>query len=1343
MTTFHLGLSVSVVGPRAKLLSQELWPMAMRLTVGTPDVHSNEEAKDLISRMLPWNIWTTPEVDVVVVDRDLKVISDECDTEPALAEEASFLAALKRSIQANGESLAGSGLLDFNYDPNSNTEVEDGDDHTRKVSWPGLLQTASSLASPTPSALLCTWYFWLKRSLVAEEIGGKWVPKEKVFLSAAPREFLGAPRDQFRSQTGPSGYPVHVHDYTANGASGFCEALDVNGVLDHRLDEMDNFWLTIRDSGDDSLLQLGPQLEQALVPSAVLGSLSMTELTAATKVDTNSRERPATQGEMAEALRFWKSQAETPDFDDLRRRKAAILFAASTADEDQAGAARRAYAGEIEKLLGVFSAWPTEDGALRLFEFKRLAAHVESRLLPTPGSTLKPVSPAEGIDLLIGDESLRLLHSGRSKRSAVDDVAQIQVFGRRSSDRGMLDVKPDKGGAPWHALTSARYTVASGKGVPIPAKPRVLGVTATYTDDILCREIPYFGANMVCDHPLAGVHRESMADDPLQSFMLARIGRVAETEGNLRSLPLRYGDYYEFAAGVIDRAGGMAEELTSGAPWAFDAKRLETLQPPQRNSVRYLRAVPVGDLNVMPGPDAQWLQTPAGVSLRCMEQGAANSKGPAPAPLFLVPGGEEFQRPLNGVRPPSRFRFFVGAPQADEHTLLRWLMPDTTLDDRKRESEAKALQDRLVRIFETRDKLLSQSAPATLSNPKLGAEPPKLLDDDPAVAAVGVRWEFDDGSSNTLVVPVHQLPMVIEVGTGAADPHQPAATKSLVLKPGQFVRIGLCALVEQADLDRFDPFMLDEHLLAVQPWAGYGAFDESVVWAEAATSELPEARFDALHLEEGQPGDVYVGYSLHTLPPEERSLHRHVVQTRIASERWCWRNLPLPPEKGYQGSAEEWRRRVASGPPLALVDARHRDDDKAVEAFDRLSALDAGFVQRADRLPSYPRDTKERALLLVDERERHSQAEYLRYAVAFRSRYAPVLSKPESDWSAKRRIAVGFRGDRGRIKPPRVLAVLPLTQSLRESPVASNPAGGTPFIVVLDESWFREYGIGERLEARIARVKPEIPEGEADMPTRLRFGPLPDHHLSPITPAALGEPLTCFGPFGMTMDRGSSQALANATTFVVYPPAGTPPHYNLFVEFSRVLDLPSGPTASLSRSQPSEAFPLYTLADSSALDFSDHGKPVRLAKIAKGFEVPGGTQLKPFAAASGEVLQQYRYLMIVGQHVRDGGRGVDVFLPENALWIAAKTATTAHSLWIGEEPSNRTFTAAVVVELLLNGRFPQANHHPLSECRTLRDLLLKLLADPDPDGDAPYVFPDDAPGMIRRVSPWFHIETPV
>ncbi|WP_229519302.1 hypothetical protein [Massilia rhizosphaerae] len=219
-----------------------------------------------------------------------------------------------------------------------------------------------------------------------------------------------------------------------------------------------------------------------------------------------------------------------------------------------------------------------------------------------------------------------------------------------------------------------------------------------------------------------------------------------------------------------------------------------------------------------------------------------------------------------------------------------------------------------------------------------------------------------------------------------------------------------------------------------------------------------------------------------------------------------------------------------------------------------------------------------------------------------------------------------FRGAPARIKPPRVFAVIPLLSRMPNSPRGQTAGDVTPFLVVLDEIWFREYGIGERLAARLATVKPEI--GDSLKPTALRYGPLQDHNLDAGIALALPAAdalLDCFGPFGFTLDRGDDQALANATGFIVYPPPGTPAHYNLFVEFECWLDLPSGArdqagARQCPHSEATEALPVYTLPDSAEL-WPDAGRPdalpLSLAPQAEGKFSYDATRLKllPFSGA--------------------------------------------------------------------------------------------------------------------------------
>ncbi|MDR6202509.1 hypothetical protein [Paraburkholderia graminis] len=1367
MTIFQLGLTVSVVGPRANLLNQDKWPLALRLTVGTDTQPGVADAVKLIPESLPWNIWQTPSVDVSVLDIDGKGAMVPCTTEAPLDEDKDFLAALKQSIEESGVRLATSEKLDLRYLAELGGTVSDdqfaksappGDelppDPRDRVSWPGLLMTASTLAAPTPSALLCTWYFWIDRATVADEqADGTWKPKDGFYLSATPHEFRGDAHGKavVRKPDADAKYPVHVYQYENSGALAYCQGLDIRSVLDPQLDEMNDFWLAIRDSRDNSLLQLGAQLQQALNPATMLGAVSIDEFLAATHFcdpgdPANPKMwRPLTLTQMNQALSAWKEYAGHIEALLPKQWKAAILSAASGASEDQAQVARDAYGALVksEFLDKLTTTVLKPDGELYI-DVEALSGLIEVRLLPSQQDGAAPPYSGGGIDLMVGDEAQRLRHLDDHTNNAVDDVAQIQVFGRRSSDRTLVERDAGAGGAPWYALTSAQYTLPGPGGTLLKSKPRVLGVTTTYIDDVLYREVSFFGCNMVCDNPLNGVHREALDQDHLETFALAPLRRTVGTDSALLSIALRYGDYYEFATGVIDRAGGMAEELTSGAPWNFDLNKVATLKPVQHDHVRYLRQFAVGDLNVLPQQGTGWPQTPKGVALRCMQQHGATSTGPAPVYVFLAPADDAFAAPSTGARPPGAYAFSVAVPRTDEQTFMRWSMPLTTLPLDQRQSAVQALQAELVRIYELRDKLLHELPPADPPNHSVNStNPPLALVDDPAVAGIGIRWFYDTGEDGFIPEPIARRTS-IQLEAGAAN-HADQDTCHFVIGGGNFICLRLCVLVKREDLERFGDAVSANHLEDVdQPWkAGYVAFKETLVWAEAASKALPKADADRLTLTENDPGNVEVWYALNTLDADKTAAYANVSETTITSERWIWRNLPLPPESGFSTDPLEMLRRYASGPPPELMDAGKRDHEQTVADFDRLSEIDNGFVLRSDQTKPYPGPTDDRALLLVDERDQHTHADYLRYAIRFRSRYAPVLSVPQTDWSEKRRIALAFRGDRTRIKPPKVLAVLPLTQALTVSPVPQNKGGATPFLAVFDEAWFREYGIGERLSARVARVKPEIPEGEGgNLPTQLRFGPLPDHYAA-ANATSNADPLACFGPFGMTLDRSGSQARANATAFVVYPPPGTPAYFNLFVEFARVLDLPTRAQSSGAvQSEYSEAVPFYTIADSCDLQLGSVKTPLKLIADGDGYNFSGGERLTPFDDAAGAVLSQYRYLLIVGHTVRDGGRGVDVFLPRDALWLSRVDAGNAKATWISDTP-RAPFEAGLVVEILLNGRFGKEDDHPLAGKQRLAELFLKLLPDADRVKSKDKPFPEDAPGMMRRVSPWFRIEVGV
>ena len=1338
MTPLSLSLTLSLVGPRQNLLNEPAWPMALRVAIGTvtePD--SPAAGAELILGTLPWMVWPDTLPEVILVDQTGGEVV-RCKPVAPLTDNLPFLEALRTTVLQRGERLARADRLTFAFD-GQHQKLQDEDD-VFTVSWPGLMNTLNTLAQPTPSALKGTWFFTVDRNqLAAVDADGNWQLKPGIAISAAPASVMGANYTSTQPGADPT---VQVHSYSTADVRAHCQLLGLEDALAHDLDELDNYWLSIRDSRDDSLLDLANRLEAALGPGAILSALSIDEWTDACESRVGDQPpRPATVGETKVALELWKKRVDAVS-QGVGEKRRSVIRDALLSDDDTVQVIRQGYLERARNTLGSLLDAPQKDifTTVRHDAMASLLVLLRDRLLPSfAPRDPRPCQPDEGIELVVGDELMRLRHEDQLSGPAVDDIAAIQFFGRRSSDVAELDAPDDTSIVDWHALSGARYalpTVDGGDNL-VFSSDRVLGVTAGYVDEVLYRELTYSGVNLVCRNPMERVHRESLADGKLDT-MLAQLQRRTSTAWALRALPLRYGDHYEFAASVIDRAGGMAAELSlASQPWAFDPTRIARLAPPQRDRVRFLRRVAVGHCNILP-PVGGWPQTPDEVWLRCLEEAFPPAENVArPTSVLLVPAdGSVFRNRRGSDGPGSQASvvFSVQAPRLDEHTLLRWSIPATTLAPAVQKAALDGLMAALTAIHGARDKLLADGG-----NAEAGGLP-----FDPAVTALGVRYGFEGQAEMQHIVAAQSA--AITVVCGDADRLEiDAGTLALrfVVAPGSHVRLGFVPLVAPDDFERMDADALSgllEHQPEHQPWlAGdgrpYGAFAESVVFAESATAELPDLRASDLSLTPDGAGNVEVRYAFSRLDAVGQRRLRHVHQMRISCERWVWRNLPVPARDAAEGktSPAERRRRLASGPPPEIMDAARRDapDSELVSYFDKLAGLDQGFVRREEVILRFPRDRSDEIALHVDARDGITAADYLRYQLSLRSRYRGVLVKQDGAAVGPRRIGVPFRGNSARIKPPKLLAVLPLTRAMGASPRPSEKGAGSAFLVVLDEPWFREYGMGERLRARVAHVKAEI--GETTEPPEYRYGPLPDHSVVPIKSAELDklmtEDLDCFGPFGFSLDRGSSQAMANATGFVVYPPTGTPPHYNLFVEFARLLDIPSGAplhgdgTVAPLESVRSDALPLYTLPDSDGLN--PRRRSLKIAQLGPGRFSYDAAEVAsaPFAGATGDVLLQYRYLLIVGRRVRDGGRAVDVFLPEDGLWMRADDLR----LLGGAARDISGCNAAVIAEVLLNGR--PVKTEPLGGAGNLREFFLMMFDATD----------RDAPGMIRRFSQVFDL----
>jgi hypothetical protein len=199
---------------------------------------------------------------------------------------------------------------------------------------------------------------------------------------------------------------------------------------------------------------------------------------------------------------------------------------------------------------------------------------------------------------------------------------------------------------------------------------------------------------------------------------------------------------------------------------------------------------------------------------------------------------------------------------------------------------------------------------------------------------------------------------------------------------------------------------------------------------------------------------------------------------------------------------------------------------------------------------------------------------YIRYGLQVESRYKPVILQKSyvraraADGSEWRNLYVPSR-KLSDIKPPNVKLILPLTRN------SADPAGGPGLLVMLRGPWFRECGLGERLEAQIMLVQtPE--EAPSDAPPKTfyyQYGSDPILNNPVKIPAEklnaakdkeeagwTDDPRSSItGPVGHTFDTVSSGQLFVNTSFVLNYPniegLGWTPWSFCKIQVRRVVDL--------------------------------------------------------------------------------------------------------------------------------------------------------------------------------------------
>ncbi|AOR77270.1 hypothetical protein [Novosphingobium resinovorum] len=1097
--------------------------------------------------------------------------------------------------------------------------------------------------------------------------------------------------------------------------------------------DLKTYWLAVADSRANSLAEIDELLRKNGDPKALAALPSVDVMRAAL--------RPANPGSpitaaMADAFRLAAAHVAARLSDDARRNQAYEFAAKVLATPKIVGVddlfepAAQAIAewwsinwAQLEAAIVDGRVAYADAPPIEIGHFALDSAVLATAMLPAVHAFLKldgeagPVKPGEGIDFVVGPPEHRLMGydpAANQTRSTDTEMAQIGLLVRRSSDGDFTN-------APWRIVTAGQPVLdeshilhktpwGSPATMVLPADDTIAinGIALAFKDGVLRNDDTYRGQLMVGPSALSFLHADqgTGADNPIGwvdpgevVYASAGIHKISGWE-QARAPALRYADTYQLAAFVKDRGGGLPREIAPVQPWQPD---LAGLSAPAATTatIHFKRRVPLGALNLKPGERVKgWPALAADVVLLAGEWWEAqHGKGQSPPVLlFSEPTAPGSTIPsLDGTL--ARYRFVVEPPRIDEHTLQCWAMPP--VNSATANQDIARLMTEYARIAREREAL--QADPQALAD-----RVEDLLPHDPAASAVLIDTQMfgPDGNPtgqvarkfHRFVVPDMQKPFSkapLEIEMADTPP-----TAGLHITPpakGHFATVTISLLCEKNDHDRFDADALAYKGMPTHDEGGviYVVHPGETILVETATMDLP------------RPADLYAALSL---APEPDGLVAvdyagavsnlaYVDRFELRRQRWVWRNLPYVTE----GDPADLERRLASGLPieLAATDQDTRDSADEVIKFDLLTEIDRGFVERPRHRARWPRDTSGHSLatarLLSDPRDAQSLADYLRYSLSVTSRYAGVLPLDRRSVIAEppktndavadsrgpwRRVAVR-NSSASELRPVNILAVLPLTASLLKDPVPNLPGispDATPHLVIVDEIWFREYGPGEVLRARLALEDIEIGDDLAnDNPRPVRYGPLPHKHIEPrlkrkdMTDEAADKDmslcLTLFGPFGYSLDRSGNQALANASAFVMYLPADVGPYWSAAIQFRRVLRGIGSDGSHEERVGPlSSPHLVYSVADSRKLARSLDGN-ARLEITINAAHKPAGpiafhsvdADLCPYQRdgkpADIRVRKHYRYVLIIGRTISDGGHGIDAFIPEQALWLRNETSS--------------------------------------------------------------------------------------
>lgn len=1052
--------------------------------------------------------------------------------------------------------------------------------------------------------------------------------------------------------------------------------------------------------------------------------------------------------------------------------------------------------GWIDPAEGVALAGDPNESALRIADAVLSIAWSEEETRRTA-----PATSNGGFLFALGEEMNELVHlhpQGVQEAEWSDGFAAVSGFGimvRRASPG------QDMAARPWRLVTGGLARLASGATLDTPL---AIPQRVVFDRNLWRAETEYAGTHLLTQSSLADAYGEtghSHGDGSADNCLIAYA--PPSTIAQLSPPPLRYGDSYQVAAFVIDQGAGLPKAIAKpDAPWSLDPAALDDplldIDAAKYTKEPYRRCASVGDLSIAPaGPDGRWPLLPPGVHLRAKEWWQAASKDGTQAPVVLL---REDGDALIQNEVPQRTAFNVFPPSVDEHVLLRWAAPPV-------DAMTNALFDDLVRAYT--DLLLARAREGTVKSPAQD-----LLPHDPAVRKIGVRATFVDASnairrSTPVSVdlkpispdrPFTTRPVSVQVSGHKEwmfDVDKATGTVTVQLPAGEFMCLELFPMVSAVDMsERFDMDVVAPQLAMDVSIPGWVAFKPAVFLAETASAKLPRSAdlYENFRVS-------YVGDAVSAKPVECRFRQTvadlvMVQSFLIEREKWVWRNLPMSTTSDLNDLAGgALLRRLSGGLPDASF--ANPDGNVDVTAWETIANVDNGLSVRTPVnavWPSQAPDDKRAGgpagatVLHMDALEGSPQGMYLRYRLTVNSRYAPVIvgnskrMQEGPNGETWRRCVAPARVQR--VRPLKVLGLIPLTESVG-SPPPGFGEGARPFVVLLDEIWFREYGVNERLEVVLALENPDIladdGSGQSSEERDLRpfrVGRLPDHHLpKPVDQdddpygakryflgtltneagaAATPKQLQAFGPFGFTMDTTPDEALANATAFVVTPPAEwmIGPHWAMFVKLRRVLDYPNVAPEDQVRSEWSDAKSVYTLPDARKL-CSGEGRVVyeHSAQILRLEDMTW--ILDPVSETDGQASparSDYRYFIMVSRLVTDAGSETQREVPIGLIRVAppaAEAALTqgisAGAVWIGTTEPPKGSLRGRLLEIWAEARLDDGEASRLDEVQNpvefWNGLLRPIEGFGEPGKDDSTEDEEDAAGMIRRVSPSFEVRS--